>query len=118
MEIFTRTESLPAEFQQREDALRTEFERKTEQAQLQYERDCRATISEIQGRNSKGISPFSNRIKEFMDGRQCLSAIEELSLILKENEQLENSLRRNLGKVGVDFDVFMQKLDQDNKPII
>ncbi|MGX7689496.1 hypothetical protein ACWA1C_20185 [Flectobacillus roseus] len=82
-DFLLRTESLPAEFQQREDALRTEFERKTEQAQLQYERDCRATISEIQGRNSKGISPFSNRIKEFMDGRQCLSAIEEAIVDLK-----------------------------------
>lgn len=76
-DFLLRTESLPAEFQQREDALRTEFERKKEQTQLQYERDCRATISEIQDRNSTGISPFSRRIKEFLDGRQCLSAIEE-----------------------------------------
>jgi len=76
-DFLLRTESLPAEFQQREDALRTEFERKKEQTQLQYEQDCRATISEIQDRNSTGISPFSRRIKEFLDGRQCLSAIEE-----------------------------------------
>lgn len=53
----------------------------------------------------------------WMEGN-VLALSKKLSLILKENEQLENSLRRNLGKVGVDFDVFMQKLDQDNKPII
>ena len=52
-----------------------------------------------------------------MEGN-VLALSKKLSLILKENEQLENSLRRNLGKVGVDFDVFMQKLDQDNKPIM